>query len=83
MSKIKFELNREGVRALMRSAEMMEICQNAADQALQILGLGYTSDARTGKNRVNVAVSAETPKAYNSNLKHNAILKAVGSVKLS
>ena len=82
MAKLKFELNRAGVRDFMRSPEMMKVCQDAADQALRTLGAGYESDAHTGKNRVNVAVGAATIRARRENLKNNTILKAVENVKI-
>ena len=82
MANVKFELNRAGVRELLQSAEAREVCENAAKQALQTLGDGYGSDTRTGKNRVIVEISPQTPKAYYENKRHNAILKAVGGVEL-
>ena len=79
---VKFELDRKGVRQLLQSAEAREICEDAAKQALQTLGDGYGSDTRTGKNRVIVEISPETPKAYYENKRHNTILKAVGGVEI-
>ena len=79
---VKFELNPEGVRRLLQSDEARKVCEDAAKQALQTLGNGYGSDTRTGKNRVIVEVAPKTPKAYYENKRHNAILKAVGSVEV-
>ena len=79
---VKFELNPEGVRRLLQSDEARKVCEDAAKQALQTLRNGYGSDTRTGKNRVIVEVAPKTPKAYYENKRHNAILKAVGSVEV-
>lgn len=77
MSNVKFVLNREGVRELLRSKEMMDICSEYANSALARLGSGYEVTTHTGTNRVNAEVSAETFAAKRENLKSNSILKAV------
>jgi len=78
MAKTKFELNRSGVRELLRSPEMMAVCQGYADRALSSLGDGYEVSTMTGRNRVNAEVRAETYAAKKDNLKNNSILKALG-----
>lgn len=77
MAKVKFELNREGVRELLRSKEMMDVCSEYAQSALGRLGDGYEMSTHTGANRVNAEVSAESFAAKRENLKSNTILKAV------
>jgi hypothetical protein len=77
MSNFKFELNSQGVRDLLKSNEMAEICNGYASKALGALGSGYSSNMYYGKNRVNVEVYAETFQAKRDNLKNNSILKAV------
>lgn len=77
MAKVKFELNREGVRELLRSKEMMDICSEYANSAAARLGDGYEVSTHTGANRVNAQVSAETFAAKRDNLKNNSIIKAV------
>lgn len=77
MSKMKFELNKAGVRTLMQSEEMQAILKERADGALNSLGEGYKSDLRVGKNRANAMVYADTYQAKSDNLKNNSILKAV------
>lgn len=77
MSKVKFKLNKAGVRALMKSEEMQTILKDKADNALNSLGEGYKSDLRVGENRANAMVYADTYKAKSDNLKNNSILKAV------
>lgn len=77
MAKVKFELNREGVRELLRSKEMMDVCQEYANNALGKLGDGYEVTTHTGTNRVNAQVAAVTYSAKKENLSDNTIIKAV------
>lgn len=77
MAKVKFELNREGVRDLLRSKEMMDVCQEYANNALGKLGDGYEVTTHTGTNRVNAQVAAVTYAAKKENLSDNTIIKAV------
>lgn len=78
MAKFKFELNRAGVKELMQSAEMMDICKGYADNAVASLGDGYEVSTHTGKTRVNASVIATSYEAIKENSETNSILKAVG-----
>lgn len=78
MSKIRIELNREGVRELLRSPEMLAICEEQARAVAARCGGGYEVDSMVGRNRVNAAVSASTKEAIQDNLKNNTVLKAIG-----
>lgn len=77
MAKVRFELNRQGVRDLLRSKEMMDVCQEYANNALGELGDGYEVTTHTGTNRVNAQVAAVTYAAKKENLSDNTIIKAV------
>lgn len=77
MGEVKIELNREGVRALLRSPEMMAVCKGHAEAARGRLGAGYAVTTHTGKNRVNAQIAAETPAARRDNAENNTILKAL------
>lgn len=74
---MKFVLNRKGVRQLLRSEEMSAVCMEYANNAVSRLGEGYSANARTGKNRVNAEVKADTYKARKENLETNSIWKAL------
>ena len=52
-SDVNVVLNRSGVRELLKSEEMMQICKGYADNALGRLGDGYEVTCHVGKNRVN------------------------------
>ena len=81
MDNVKFELNRAGVRELMKSDAMMSICISKAQAMQNVLGPGYTITTNPGKNRVNAEIATNTPEARAENLKSNTILKALGCVK--
>lgn len=77
MGNVKIELNREGVRALLRSPGMMAVCKEHADAARARLGAGYAVTTHTGRNRVNAQIAAEAPAARRENAEGNTILKAL------
>ena len=77
MAKVRFELNEEGVRALLKSSEMKNVCESYANRIAARAGSGYEVDTYTGRNRVNASVSTGTKEAIRDNLKNNTLLKAV------
>ena len=77
MAKTRIKLNRAGVRALLRSQEMMNVCTRTAYKARAQLGDGYEVTYRTGKARVNASIAAVTPKAKRDNMENNSILRAL------
>ena len=79
--KVKIKLNRKGVRSMMRSPEMMQICKDHAYSAKSQLGDGYEVTYQTGKNRVNASIAAVSDKAIRENARKNRILKALKAVR--
>jgi len=75
--KVRIKLNREGVRALLRSSEMMDAVAELARGAQGRLGDGYEVSTYTGRNRVNASIEAATAEARRENLETNSILKAL------
>ena len=75
--KFRIELNSEGVRELLKSAEMEAICLEQANAIAARAGDGYTVSTYIGKTRVNASVITATSKAARDNLKNNTLLKAV------
>ena len=77
MSKIKFELNRDGVKSLMQSPEaqalMLEKAEAIRDRCPDI---GYEADVQVGKTRAVAMVKAETYEARQDNYENNTLLKA-------
>lgn len=77
MADLLVKLDREGVRALLRSPEMLALCKELANTTAGRLGAGYKVTSRTGKNRVNAEIAAVSRKARRENMQHNTILKAL------
>lgn len=73
MANVKVVLNREGVRDLLRSEEMMGACKSAAETIRRNYGGKTELEEFVGQNRVNVAVVAPFDEAS----KDNELLKAV------
>ena len=77
MSKIKFELNRDGVRNLMQSPEAQALMLEKAEQIRdRCPDVGYEADVRVGKTRAVAMVKAATFEAKQDNLDNNTLLKA-------
>ena len=81
MSKVKFELNRAGVRELMQSPEAVAVCKSYADKICSIAGDGFEVTTHVGKTRANASVGAATEGARKDNLENNILLKLLGSAR--
>lgn len=75
--KLVVKLNREGVRAMLKSEEMKEICAEHAQAIMERCGPGYEMDTYVGQNRVNAMVTASTYQAKADNMRNNTLLKAM------
>ena len=78
MSNIKFELDYDGVGALLKSPEMASVCESYARDVQARAGAGYEVDTYVGRTRVNASVHAETDEARRDNFDNNTLLKALG-----
>lgn len=79
MSKATIVLDRNGVRNLMLSSEMMELCAELGSGIMEKLGDGYLmTQYPTGKTRVNVSIMTDSKEARKENAENNTILKALG-----
>lgn len=76
-TKVKVVLNHSGVRSLLRSPEMLQICKDYAYSAQSRLGNGYEVTYRVGKGRANAQIKAVSFRARIANLRNNTILKAM------
>lgn len=77
MSKVRFELDRAGVRALMRSPEMQAVLKARADTVKDRCGDGY--EAYVAATRAVAVVETATPQAVDDNSAHNTLLKATST----
>lgn len=71
--KVKVVLNREAVKQMLLSGEMMAICKEAAQGIQNNYGKETILDEFYGRNRVNVSVIAD----YSEASSNNDLLKAV------
>lgn len=76
----KIELNRAGVAELMKSSEMLGLCESLARKAAGSLGEGYEVSTYVGRTRANASIVATTREAIKDNLENNSVLKVIGSV---
>lgn len=77
MANLRFELNRSGVRALLRGDAAKELCTEYARDAAARLGEGYAYDNYTGANRANAMVYAKTAAAIRDAQENDTIRKAL------
>lgn len=77
MSNFKFELNRAGVRELLKGGEMKNIVEGYASEISGRAGPGFAQDSYVGKTRVNAMVYPDNAEAYFRNLHSNILLKAI------
>lgn len=75
--KFKFELNREGVKQLLKSKEMQAVLQGHASAMRDRCGEGYEDEVLIAPTRAIARVRAKTTKARRNNTKNNTTLKAV------
>lgn len=75
MSSVKFELNKAGVKELLKSQPMVDVLKSYAGQVANRAGDGY--DVHVGPNRANVSVETVTDEAAQDNYDNNTLLKAV------
>ena len=78
MSKVRFELNRAGVKELLQSPETGAIVTEHAYQVQGRAGEGYEVDTFTGFDRVHATVYPATYEARKDNYDNNTLLKARG-----
>lgn len=78
MAKWTVKWSGSAVREILNGAEVTEELQRRAEAIKKAAGDGYeTSLEHTDRSRIRIA--PRTAKAFNSNLKHNTLLKAVGA----
>lgn len=77
MSKVKFKLNRSGVRDLLNSDSMKELIGGKASEIASRAGVGYASNTHYSGQRIIGTAYAEDAEAKRDNLENNTLLKAV------
>lgn len=86
MSKNSFELDGAGVRGLLQSQEVQDMCMEAGEQiasmASGMSGNEYRVEPYVHSKRATATVSPASAHAYYSELKNNWLLKASESVTI-
>lgn len=77
MANVKIVLNKEGVRALLKSPEVEKMCMDIANQTVAKCGEGYEAQVRHYPERTAAAILPMTYQAKKDNLENNTILKAL------
>lgn len=77
MANVEVRLNSEGVKEMLRSPEVAQMCMDSANRALGRLGNGYEVESRTYPERRGAVVKAVTFSARKDNAENNSLLKAV------
>jgi hypothetical protein len=77
MSKVKFEMNGEGVRELLKSTEMQAILKSAADNKAVAAGEGYASEVHLGQKRAYANIYPSTKDAAYDNYDNNTLEKVI------
>lgn len=78
---VEIKLNSAGIQEVLKSAELSEKCMEYARQIQNTAGEHYAVEARSYPKRAGAAVFPADAEGYYSNLKHNTLVKAMGSVK--
>ena len=82
MSKVKIELNLEGINEMMKSGPIQGAVLEAGQAVAAAAGEGYAAEVHQANWVAISNVYAETPEAKRDNLRNNTLLKALGSTGL-
>lgn len=74
---MKFELNREGVRALLQSSEVQADVRRRAEAIAAAAGEGMEADSTVGRNRARASVRTGTFEARMAESKDRKLTAAI------
>lgn len=77
MAKVEFELNEEGIGALLRSSEMNSVISGIAQKVVGNCGDGYGHREHDTGKRIASNIYPGTEEAYQDNLRNNTLLKGL------
>ena len=72
---MKVKLISEGVRELLKSPEIMAVCEAEGANVASRAGDGYASSSHQGKKRGYVNVYAASSEAFKDNMDNNTLVK--------
>lgn len=82
MAKVRFELNLRGLNELMKSPEMVQALDEAGEAVANAAGEDFKFRTHQASYVAICNVYPDSVKALRSNLKHNTLLKAIGTAGL-
>lgn len=82
MSNVEFELNINGLRELMKSAEMQTALQEAGDAVASAAGGDYGVRVHAAEYVAIANIYPDSKEAAKDNYENNTLLKALGSAGL-
>lgn len=77
MAKPRIQLNRKGVRTLLRSPAVLADLEGRARRIAAAAGPGHVVDSSVGRNRARAAVITATAEAMLSEAKHRTLTRAI------
>lgn len=77
MSKIKVTLRPSGVRQLLKSREVADLCMEHAQRVQARAGEHYAAEARKYPERSGAAVFPQDAEGYYDNLSNNTLLRSL------
>lgn len=77
MSNIKFVLNSAGVRELLKSKEVENVCMEHARRVQSRAGEHYSAEPRHYQKRTGAAIYPNDIIGYNDNQKNNTLLRSL------
>lgn len=77
MSKVKFKLNKNGVKQLLKSEGVASACEKEARRVQKAAGPGYEVGRRNYPERTGFAIYPSTPEANADNYKNNTLEKVL------
>lgn len=78
MADVRIVLNGSGVKELLKSSSVADMCMEIASKAVNSCGEGYEAQSRNYPERTGAAVVAVTYQAKRDNAENNTILKSLG-----
>lgn len=78
MSKVRFELNEEGVRELLQGAAMQSLLGSLASQKAAQAGSGYKSAVHVFTRRAVAHIFPGDAESAHDNYENNTLLKTIG-----
>ena len=77
--KLKFTLNRQGVKELLQSGEMRNILSAEASRKASQAGTGYSSEVHIAQKRAYANIFPNTKEAAHDNYENNTLEKVIRS----